>query len=270
MNALRLTTLIALGTSVSPALAQGGFHSQAGWMTFLLVGFGVMALARRYPFVTVTPAAVSAPASAQYATALLLPLLVLMATRVVTSAFSSEVDWLYPLRVVTTSVALWSCRQVYRSLPWTWSWYAVILGMVVFGVWMLLAPADDHRTAVLAAGLMTLPRGLAVVWISFRVIGAVLISPIAEELAFRGYVLPKLAAPDAATVRPGQFTWWACLVSSLLFGVLHGHWLVGTLAGIGYALAFWQRGSLADAVVTHMTTNALMAAYVLSHHTWSL
>jgi membrane protease YdiL (CAAX protease family) len=53
-------------------------------------------------------------------------------------------------------------------------------------------------------------------------------------------------------------------MSSVLFGVLHGRWLAGTLAGIGYALAFRQRGQLVDAVVAHMTTNALIATYVLS------
>jgi hypothetical protein len=39
---------------------------------------------------------------------------------------------------------------------------------------------------------------------------------------------------------------------------------------MGYVLALHQRGHLADAVVAHMTTNALLAAYVLSHHAWSL
>jgi CAAX prenyl protease-like protein len=102
------------------------------------------------------------------------------------------------------------------------------------------------------------------------VLGSVLTVPIAEELAFRGYVLPKLVAHNFETVRPGQFTWVACLVSSVLFGVLHGRWLAGTLAGIGYTLALRQRGQLADAVVAHMTTNALIAAYVLSQGAWSL
>ncbi len=270
MNALRLTTLIALGTSVSPAVAQGGFHSQAGWIAFLLVGLGLIAMTQRCHLLMIAPPVASAPAPAQYATALLLPLLVLMATMVVTSALASEVDWLYPVRVVTTSVALWACRQVYRSLSWTWSWQALIPGMVVFGVWLGLEPAEPHRSTVMAASLATLPGGLPLVWIGCRVLGSVLIVPVAEELAFRGYVIHKLVTHDFATVRPGQFTLLACLISSGLFGILHGRWLAGTLAGIGYALALRQRGQLADAVVAHMTTNALMAAYVLSHHAWGL
>jgi exosortase E/protease (VPEID-CTERM system) len=269
-NTLRLTALIGLGTSVSPAMAQGGFHSHAGWISFLLVGLGLIAVTQRGSFFLAATPSASVPAPAQYATALLVPLLVLLATRILTSAVSSGVDYGYPVRVVTTSVALWAFRKAYHPIAWTWSWDAIGLGMAVFGVWLVLAPVDDHRSTLLAAGLATLPGGLAAGWVGFRVIGSVLIVPVAEELAFRGYVLPKLVTPDVATVRPGQLTWWACCGSSLLFGVLHGHWLAGTLAGIGYALALRQRGHLADAVVAHMTTNALIAAYVLSHHAWSL
>ena len=166
-NALRLTALIALGTSFSPAVAQGGFHSQAGWIAFLLVGLGLIAVTQRCHLFTVATPSVSTPAPAQYATALLMPLLVLMATMVVTSALSSGVDWLYPVRVVTTSVALWSCRQGYRPIAWTWSWHAIVLGIAVFGVWMVLEPADHHRASALADGLATLPNGLAVVWVGF-------------------------------------------------------------------------------------------------------
>jgi exosortase E/protease (VPEID-CTERM system) len=269
-NALRLAVLIALGTSVSPAVAQGGFHSQAGWIAFLLVGLGVIVMTQRCSFFTATTPSPSVPAPVQYATALLVPLLVLMATIVLTSALSSGIDYLYPVRVVTTSGALWAFRKAYRPLAWTWSWPALVFGMAVFGVWMVLEPADHHRSTVVAASLATLPEGLTMIWIGFRVLGAVLIVPVAEELAFRGYVLRKLVASDFATVRPGRFTLFACLLSSALFGMLHGRWLAGTLAGIGYALALRQRGQLADAVVAHMTTNALLAAYVLSHHRWSL
>jgi exosortase E/protease (VPEID-CTERM system) len=269
-NALRLTALIVLGTSVSPAVAQGGFHSQAGWIAFLLVGLGLIVVTQRCSLFTAITPSPSVPASVQYATALLVPLLVLMATMVLTSALSSRVDYLYPVRVVTTSGALWAFRKAYRPMTWTWSWPAIVLGITVFGVWMILEPAEPHRSTVVAASLATLPGGLRLVWIGFRVLGSVLIIPVAEELAFRGYVLPRLVAPDVATVRPGQCPWWAWLGSSLLFGVLHGRWLAGTLAGIGYALALRQRGQLADAIVAHMTTNALIAAYVLSHRAWAL
>src|SRR5262249_52431814 len=122
-NALRITALIALGTTVSPAVALSGFHSQAGWIAFLLVGLGLIAWTQRCHLFAIAPPS-SLPAHAQYATALLVPLLVMMATTVVTSALSSGFDYLYPVRVVATSGALWSFRHVYRCLAWTWSWPA--------------------------------------------------------------------------------------------------------------------------------------------------
>ncbi len=57
------------------------------------------------------------------------------------------------------------------------------------------------------------------------------------------------------------------LVITLRFGT---QWLAGTLADIGDTLALRQRGQLADAIVAPMTTNALIAAYVLSQQAWAL
>jgi hypothetical protein len=37
-----------------------------------------------------------------------------------------------------------------------------------------------------------------------------------------------------------------------------------------YALALSRRGRLSDAVLAHATTNALLAAYVLTTGAWSL
>src|SRR4029450_12312874 len=65
-NALRLAALVALGTSVSPALAQGGFHSQAGWIACLLVGLGVMAVSQRGALFMARPPSHAISAHAQY------------------------------------------------------------------------------------------------------------------------------------------------------------------------------------------------------------
>ena len=54
--------------------------------------------------------------------------------------------------------------------------------MAVFGVWMLLEPAGHTSPTVMAEGLAQLPAGLIIVWVGFRVLGSVLIVPIAEDL----------------------------------------------------------------------------------------
>ena len=55
-----------------------------------------------------------------------------------------------------------------------------------------------------------------------------------------------------------------------MFGMMHGRFLAGTLAGVALALTLSRRGRLADAVVAHGTANALIAVYVLTTHQWSL
>ena len=46
-NALRIAALIALGDSFSPEIALGGFHSQAGWISFIAISLGLIWLSRR-------------------------------------------------------------------------------------------------------------------------------------------------------------------------------------------------------------------------------
>ncbi len=83
--------------------------------------------------------------------------------------------------------------------------------------------------------------------------------PLAEELAFRGFLTRRLIAADFQAVPEGRFTGMSFVVSSLLFGLLHQQrWLAGTVAGMAYALAYYRRGRLIDAVAAHATTNLLI------------
>ena len=100
--------------------------------------------------------------------------------------------------------------------------------------------------------------------------GSVAVVPLAEELAFRAYLTRRLIAPRYWELPVGAFTWPSFLISSALFGLLHGRWLAGTLAGLLYALALYRRRETADAVVAHATTNALIAATVLATGDWRL
>jgi CAAX prenyl protease-like protein len=109
-----------------------------------------------------------------------------------------------------------------------------------------------------------------VVWLVFRVVGSVVTVPLAEELAFRGYLPRRLQAADFEAVPLGRFTGLSFLASSVLFGLLHGRWLAGTLAGMFYALALYRRRDLAEPVLAHAVTNALIAAHVLATGNWSL
>jgi len=120
-----------------------------------------------------------------------------------------------------------------------------------------------------ALSMATAPVRIA--WLLLRIAGAIVTVPIAEELAFRGYVLRRLKSADFESVDLRSFSLIPLVLSSLMFGVLHGQrWIAGTIAGMLYAMVMRRRGSLGDAIVAHATTNALIAALVLSGGSWSL
>jgi exosortase E/protease (VPEID-CTERM system) len=273
-NVVRITALIGIGTSVSAAVATGGFHSQAGWLFFLAVSLGLMAASHRVrlfaaPAVTRSEAS-GGPRDATEAAALLVPALVLLASVMVTSAMSSGFDGLYPLRLGATAIALWHFRAAYRRLDWRWTWESAAIGGVVFLLWLGLEAPGGTQDGSVADALTRLSPLVAVLWLGCRVIGSTITVPLAEEFAFRGYLIRKLVSPAFESVAPGRFTWLSFVGSSVLFGALHGRWLAGTLAGMAYAAALYRRGRVAEAVYAHMTTNALIAGYVFWSGRWSM
>ena len=78
--------------------------------------------------------------------------------------------------------------------------------------------------------------GLAALWLVLRAIGSVIVPPLAEEQAFTAY---SHATTDSAGFHEradGQDDLVSCIASSLFFGLLHGRWLAGTLAGLLFAV----------------------------------
>ena len=127
--------------------------------------------------------------------------------------------------------------------------------------------ASDQMPAALAGA----SSGMRIFWITCRVAAAVLTVPMAEELAFRGFLLRRFVSSDFEAVSFRTLTVFSVAASSLLFGILHGEkWFVGTVAGALYAYTLHRKGRLGDAVSAHATTNALLAAYVLFFDKWSL
>jgi exosortase E/protease (VPEID-CTERM system) len=251
-------------------LAVGGFHSQAGWISFVGLSMGVIAVTHRMRFFALQVADEVDEEINPTAVALLVPFLVLMASMMVTAALSQGFDRFYPLRVLVVAATLLWFRRIYARWNWSWSWSSAGIGAAVFVVWMALEPAPSSDGAALASSVAALGREGAAFWIGFRVIGSVLVIPLVEEMTFRGYLLRRLVSTDWENADVACFRFLPFLLSSAAFGLMHGRWLAGTLAGMAYALAFYRRGRLNDAVVSHMTTNALIALWVLVTGAWSL
>ncbi|HLJ10278.1 MAG TPA: exosortase E/protease, VPEID-CTERM system [Planctomycetaceae bacterium] len=271
-NSLRIAALIVLGSSWSHDVAVGGFHSQAGWLAFNAIALGLVAGALRVRFFSHSATQAIPAARAINTPAYLVPFLVTVGTTMIAAAFQpAGFDRLYGLKVLAAGLALWHFRGIYRKLEWSWSWPAVVAGIFVFALWVGIDLATGRsRASTLPDDLSELSTGWAAAWLVLRVVGSTLTVPLVEELAFRGYLMRRMASAEFEDVKFERCTWAAVIASSALFGLMHGRWLAGTLAGVVYALVARRRGKLCDAVLAHAVTNAAIAAAVLWQRAWWL
>jgi exosortase E/protease (VPEID-CTERM system) len=271
LNAVRIAALILIGHAVSGRVAMSGFHSQAGWIAFNMVAFGIAVVAPRIPWMNKRELTRDGPETAPNATPpWLLPLVVVLASGMVSRAASADFEWSYPLRFLCGAGAIWICRRKYSELSWSAGWLSPVAGVAAFVLWLALDRGGQGDNA-LATGLAALSAPSRIAWVVFRCLGAVVTVPIAEELAFRGFLLRRLISADFESVDFRRFTWFSVAASSLAFGLMHGdRWLAGTLAGFLYAAVMLRRGNIGSAVVAHATTNALIALAVLIGGKWYL
>jgi exosortase E/protease (VPEID-CTERM system) len=266
-NALRLALLVSIGAHISPQIALDGFHAQAGWVMFLAVTISLMALAHQMRFFrSGAPAAVHAPDPAlRLAAALLAPFAALMAARI-GGAITGDL-WIGAALIAAPCAAIWFYRDEIKRELGKIGWGPMLIGLAVGMLWIATEPAA-HST--LGPWLAALPAGADLAWLTLRIAGFALVVPVAEELLFRGYLHRALISRRFEAVAPGAFTWVAFLVTSLLFGAMHGRWLAGALAGAAFALTLYRAKTLSAPIAAHMAANGLIAAYAVIFEEWAL
>ena len=310
LNVLRISALVLIGNAGYDEIAMVGFHSQAGWIAFTSVGFAFSMATRKLAWVRKIPdyatAADAAPSgntipgpllsgvvsSATGAVAAnptliepeidesgespaigayLVPFLAILAASFISKAASGHFEWLYPLRFLAAAIAIWHYMPELKRISWRFGWLAPVTGAVVFVVWLIPSFwAHNAESSQLGDSLAALPPASRWSWIAFRVAAAVITVPIAEELAFRGYLARRVVNREFDSVPFCAVTLLSIGLSSVAFGLMHGpQWIVGTLAGLAYAVVMKRDGRLSDAIVAHATSNFLLAIWVLSRGDWS-
>jgi exosortase E/protease (VPEID-CTERM system) len=271
---LRIAALIWIGHSGAAEIALGGFHSQAGWISFNVVSLGIFAWARTsavFGVVEAHPAEGNSSGEVQTdPSPYLMPFLTILGVGMLVRAVSGSFEWLYPVKPLAAGLVLWHYRAYYRrALDWTFGWTGVLAGLAVLVIWV----APEFWTSVAEPGRPAALGGVHPLWgwtwIAARVIGAVVTVPMAEELAFRGFLLRRFTSSDVDSVVPDRSMWPGIAVSSLVFGFLHGErWLTGILAGLIYAGVYVRTGRIGEAVLAHSVTNGLLVLLVLFFGTW--
>jgi exosortase E/protease (VPEID-CTERM system) len=267
LNVARIAALVLIGDAGYERIAIVGFHSQAGWIAFNMAAFCVAIVAKRSSWLN---RAAHADAHADATAAYLMPLLAILASGMIVHAISAGFDRFYPVRLVCAAIVLWAYRRRYRGVDWRFSWRGVLLGAATFCVWSAFA----HFLAAPAAmpdDLAKLPLPLRDAWISCRAAAAIITVPIAEELAYRGYLMRRMVSRDFEALPMRSVGVLALVTSAVAFGATHGSlWLAGIAAGLAYGFIAIKTGKIGESIAAHATTNALIAVQVLLFDQWQL
>jgi exosortase E/protease (VPEID-CTERM system) len=270
LNVLRIAALVLIGNSGHPEVARYGFHSQAGWIAFNMAACGMVLASRRVAWLNRTAATGSEANADNPTAAYLLPLLAILAAGILARAVSSGFDALDSLRLAAGTVMLVAFWRRLAMLSWRFSWRGPLAGLLVFVLWIAAAGVLLTRSTM-PATLSTSSDWARDAWIAGRVATSVLVVPIAEELAYRGYLLRRIVAADFEAVAFRNVGAWPLLASSVLFGLAHGAmWLAGIAAGAIYGIVLIRTEHMGEAVAAHATTNGLLAAYVLLLSHWEI
>jgi exosortase E/protease (VPEID-CTERM system) len=274
VNAFRIAALIVVGSWWSEEIALGGFHSKAGWVLVCALSLAAIELSRRWKWIWRDHAGVVAgDGPDMLAAAYLLPLLVLVAVRMLTGLFVVDFDRFYALAPIAALAVLLRMRKRLPRLPWSPTWQAPAVGAAVFIMWWAFeryVSPGAGASADLHAAVNSINSPARELWIVGRVVGSMCVVPVVEELAFRGYLLRRIISSDIEPVPFDRFTWASFLVSSFAFGLLHQRWLAGVLGGMAFAGIQYHRGRIADAIVAHAVANGLIALAVLWANQWSM
>src|ERR1041385_6673795 len=186
-------------------------------------------------------------------------------------------QWLYPLRFTIVLTLILTFSRPYLNLVPSFPVASVALGLAVFVIWVAPDSLFGYRDSWLFSNSITgtatssLPPDLKrnVAFMMLRCTSSFALVPILEELFWRGWMMRWLIEKDFLKVPLGTYAASAFWIVAALFASEHGpYWEVGLLAGIIYNWWMLRTRNLADCILAHGVTNALLCAWVLMTGQW--
>ena len=185
----------------------------------------------------------------------------------------------YPLRFTVVSLLILTVAWPHLSFRPSQPLGSILLGIVVFLIWIgpdkLFGPQYRHlwlfENSLLGKVETSIAQPLRhnLVFLILRFTTAAVLVPILEELFWRGWLMRWLINTQFRKIPLGAYTATSFWTTALLFASEHGpFWEVGLLAGILYNWWLIRTKSLADCILAHAVTNAILSAYILSTGQW--
>ncbi len=274
LNVVRIAALIGIGIEISPRLAVEGFHSVAGWLAAVIVALIIIFIFSSWKWVLrTTPAKDLSPTKQNdhdLAIAILTPFAVFITLTLAGRIFSSEFEYLYPLKMSITALVLLFYWKRYR-LQIPTNFRDIFLAAVITAVvWVLFSAHQPEQDRAMAESLSELSGWLAIVWIFWRLIGFWLVVPVFEELLFRGYLMSRISGRPIHNQQRLPLHWAGLLISSVLFALIHQAWIAGFFAGMIFGFLRVRSASLTSCILAHGLANFLISVWAMFSHRWAL
>ena len=186
-------------------------------------------------------------------------------------------EWLYPVRFCLVAGMIAAVSWPYLSFRPSAPFASMAIGVAVFAIWIgpdVLFGYRHHwlfENALTGSAASSLSPQLKsnIPFIVLRTTSSALLVPILEELFWRGWMMRWLIDTDFLKVPLGKYVPSAFWIVAVLFASEHGsYWEVGLAAGVVYNWWIIRTRNLADCILAHAVTNAVLAAYVIWTGRW--
>ncbi|MGM0452920.1 MAG: CAAX prenyl protease-related protein, partial [Thermodesulfobacteriota bacterium] len=203
------------------------------------------------------------------------PFLVFMAMTAPAKLFPDYAHLLYAAKTVIVGAILWFWRSAYKQdlaarLSPGGYFTAVAAGLAVLALWIFpenFLPQIGGQSSFNPYAFGWNPQAVAAL-IAVRMLGAVLVVPVMEELFWRSFLLRYIINPDFQKVALGTFSWFSFAAVVVLFGLEHHRWIQGMGAGIFYTVLVLRQKSLRGSILAHVVTNLGLGIYVIVTQKW--
>jgi hypothetical protein len=185
--------------------------------------------------------------------------------------------WSYAVRLVAVSLLMAMFSLPYLSFRPRAPLASIGIGIAVFLIWIGPDALLGYRhfwlfeNSLIVSAVTSITPGLKtnVPFLVVRILGTSIVVPIVEELFWRGWLMRWLIDKNFLKVPLGQYVPSAFWIVAVLFASEHGpFWEVGLAAGIIYNWWIIRTKNLADCILAHAVTNAVLAAYVIKAGQW--
>jgi uncharacterized protein len=186
-------------------------------------------------------------------------------------------QWLYLVRFLIVTSLIGALSWPYLSFRPSVPLASIAVGVAVFVIWVapdLLFGYRHHwlfENSFTGAAVSSSAPHLKVNigYLLLRSLFSAGAIPILEELFWRGWMMRWMIDSDFLTVPLGKYAPSAFWIVALLFASEHGpYWEVGLAAGIVYNWWIVRTRNLADCILAHAVTNAVLAGYVVITGQW--